>query len=203
MLGSGLFILVAVILFYVTPDYNILAHTVSALAHGKFGTIYTIFLSFFALSIFILGLGLSKVLEQKFISKTMSFFLIFTIGVLILAVFKMDLLLDSSFSNWELINLAGKIHFLDTVLALFFFPVGVSFLVQEFKKSGFWRRLIPYTIFVLASGFVLGFIWFVLFVFGFGYAWKGIFQKAIIFDLIIWCFVLGYWLYKRSKSNAK
>ena len=202
ILGSGLLILIITSLSLVTPGYSLLANTASALALGQYGAVYSAFLLFFGFSILVLGVGICRSLKLGYRNAVAGFFFSFAFGILLIAIFKMDPRLDQRYYNLKIISLSGKIHFYSTLLALFVFPVGIFPLIKELRKHTFWQKAVLYTWGVLISSFALGLLWFVLFFFEYGFAFKGLFQKIIILNVVSWCFVLAYWLYGKGGKNA-
>ena len=201
LFGLSQFMLTVIILSFITPGYNQCLNTVSALALGQYGPIFTVSILLFGLTTLITGLGISKSLSGKYLSGVFNFYLAFALGILILAIFKTDILADQQNIDFAKINLPGKIHFGTTMSALFIFPLGVLGLMKKMQRLSFWKSLIPYTKGVLITSFIAGATWFILRFFGIGYFYKGLFQKLIIADLLLWCLVMNYWLFK-SKSHG-
>lgn len=198
--GVGLFMVTIIILNFITPNYSLLFNTVSALALGQYGSVYTLSMLFYAFTTFVSGFGLSFNLTKRYISRVSAFFLAFALGVLVIALFKTDAILDQGMLSQSEVSLEGQIHTLATIVALFIFPLGLNLLIKQMKQSKYWQKLVYYCQFVLISSFVGGCLWFLAYYFHFGFAWKGIFQKMIIFDLLIWHLTINYFLLK-SKNN--
>ncbi|OGK64693.1 hypothetical protein A2313_04335 [Candidatus Roizmanbacteria bacterium RIFOXYB2_FULL_41_10] len=204
LLGLSLFMLTVMVLSLITPNYNQCVNTVSALALGKYGQIYTLIMLFFGLSSLATGLGVSKSLTGKYFSRVFWFYLAYGLGVLTLAIFKTDMLFDQEQVDFAKVNFSGKIHYGTTVAALFMFPLGVIMMMKKMARLPYWKKLIPYTKGVLISSFIAGAIWFISRSFGIGYSYKGLFQKIIIIDLSLWCLVMNYWLFKdKSHDHGK
>lgn len=189
MLSSLLFVIVVIILMYLTPNYSFWRNTVSVLALGPYGQILTLSLVLLAAASFLLG---------SVFRSGRAFFWWLCLGLLLLAIFKLDLRLEQDYYNWKEIGVPGKIHFLTTLVGFPFVIFGVYGLSQKWKADKRWKNLVRLSHFVIYFSLLVGGVWLVLFLGGMGGAIKGLFQKAIILNLLVWSFIVSGYVYSQK-----
>jgi hypothetical protein len=149
---------------------------------GNYGWIQSVNFLFLILSVCLVGFGLKrKVIKTKLIVK---FFYLLVGELSLILIFP----INSQFF--------GLVHYSMTFLLVVTISTMLWFLIKDINKSLFWKKLIPYFIFVLLFNLILGLFWFVFDYFDFLNDWRGLFQKVIVLNMVTWLFVVGLNLWK-------
>jgi len=202
LIGAGLavtFLLIFTVLGFLQPGYNHLGYTISSLVVGEFGWIQT--LNFFVLAgafVFI-GLGLGKSITGRNFSSIFYIFCTFAASACFLAIMPAD-----KSSNQEVISLAslstpGKIHWLFVLVLGLFTPAMLFPVIQGMRKNKEWKSLLPLSIGFLVFNLIVGVSWYALVSFGYLHELKGIIQKILVFNVVVWLSILGYKIWVLDK----
>ncbi len=68
------------------------------------------------------------------------------------------------------------------------------------RKNLNWKKIIPYSYFVLFFNLIFGTLWYYFNEHGFLFKWKGLFQKIIVFNVLAWLGVVGFRLWKLERK---
>ncbi|DAB30087.1 hypothetical protein A2334_00960 [Candidatus Roizmanbacteria bacterium RIFOXYB2_FULL_38_10] len=200
MIGSTFFLSCVIVLGFIQPGYNHLTNTVSYLAVGKYGFIQSINLLILALTNTVLGMGLGKSIHRKYLNRTSAIFIFYTIVLLLVTVFPTDKSVDQSVFKLQLITFSGFLHFSVVTACLILSPLLVLLIIQDLRQNSYWKKLVPYTIGVLISNFLISCLFYVFLLSNTMIFWKGLMQKVVIFNGVIWYFVISLFLYKHCDS---
>ncbi len=178
------FCIIFLILGFLQPDYNVYRDTVSELIDGKYGWIQMINFLILIVSVTLVAFSLKNVLIKNY--------LIYKVFYLIL----IELFLILFFPSGK--DLLGTIHYLTTFLLVVSISVMVLLMIEDMKKDLYWKRLIPYFVFVLLFNLIFGLGWFAFNHFQLLIEWRGLSQKIIILNMIAWLSVTGFslWSFK-------
>lgn len=190
---SILFFLCFFILGFLQPDYNHLRDTVSMLVMGNFGWIQTInFVILILSAVFVFG-GLKKNINENKSNLMTATFRLLIAELIVVLIFPIDR------NN---ISLFSKIHYLTTFVLILTITIFVMSVIRSMKRNLYWKKLVPYTYFVLFFNFIFGIIWFYINEAGLLFEWKGLFQKIVIMNVVIWLSIVGFKLWKLEKQSS-
>ncbi|MDD4937860.1 MAG: DUF998 domain-containing protein [Candidatus Shapirobacteria bacterium] len=198
---SILFFLCFLTLGFLQPDYNHIRDTISKLVDGKFGWIQTLNFGILIFSAVFIGFGLKKnIIKNKNILATITFWLcvIELIGVLI---FPADKIITNYHFGFTSLSLTGKIHYLAAFILIITISMMAFLIIQDMKKNLYWKKLVPYSYFVLFFNLIFGIIWYYFNEQGFLFEWKGLFQKIIVINILVWLVIVGFRLWKLEIKN--
>lgn len=196
--GSLFFIVSTMMLGFVQPGYDHIIDTISVLVLGKYGWIQNINFIILAISFCFLGIGLGMFFYKKYTNSiTIGFFLI--AGCLLIDVlFKADPIDRTQIRLNTFHSQEGFIHLLVTFIMVILIPLFFIDLIRKLNQAKAFRPLSTYTLFVIITNFVFGLLWFYCRRNGFGFEIKGIWQKGIVLNVLIWMMIIGKWLYKQG-----
>ena len=196
--GSFFFIVSTMILGFIQPGYDHIIDTISVLVLSKYGWIQNINFVILAISFCFLGAGLGMFFYRKFTNSiTIGFFLI--AGCLLIDVFfKADPIDRTQIQLTTFHSQEGFIHLLVTFIMVILIPLFFIDLIRKLNQVEAYRPLANYTIFVIITNLVFGLLWFYCRRNGIGFEIKGIWQKGIVLNVLIWMTVIGSWLYKHG-----
>ena len=192
------FVLATFLIGLVAPGYNHLSMTVSRLSLGSYGWIQSINLIIFALALIVASEFLIKNSKNRSTRKALhSTFIITAIVLTLLAIFPTDPI-DSFPKQLRTISWSAAIHFLLVGMYVLITPLGILVLTQTFKLDKNFNNLIFFTFATGFSAFTLSIIWFAFFYFGILDGFRGLFQKGIILEVLIWLTIIMH----RLKAQA-
>jgi uncharacterized protein DUF998 len=190
-LFSILFVIIFTTLGCIQKDYNQGRHTVSELVYGKYGWIQNINFIILAFALMFTGYGLGISVHNKVHNPITVSFAIFSLAVLIAAIFPADKIPKNTAYKFKEPSLSEKIHYATFFLILLLTPFILSFTIKGISEVSYLKSLVPYTVFVLISNFASLLIWFYFYVKEIVFNGKGLFQKIIIINAIVWLIVVG------------
>ena len=202
ILGSILFFSTFVLLGLIQPGYNMTRDTVSMLVLGEWGWIQSVNFLMLAGMVLIFGLGLGWSIYKKVINPVSVIFGFMSLGMLIGTIFPTNPATPRNLHELMLLSWTEQIHelmaFMMVVLApLLLYPVFVSL-----KKSPQWRSLLPYTVGVFVFNCIVGWLWIYLLGFDWFWEWKGLLQKILITNILVWMVVMGRRMMKMSQNKT-
>lgn len=186
LVSAILFILVVIILGFITPGYNHLSHTISRLAIMEYGWIQTINLVQFAYGMYLGGIHISQTMSTENGKQVIHNVFFFCAGILLLtAATKTDpienLQLDPS-----LLSPMGIMHYTVIFIFLIASPVGIRYLSTTLINEHGYRHFVSYTRIAGFTSLAASVLWFVLFYFGILLPYRGLSQKLIVLWTIMW-----------------
>jgi hypothetical protein len=198
VLTSLLFFVNVLVLGIIQPGYNHFVDTISVLALGKWGWVQQINFFLLAIAIASIGLSLSIVLTKKVISFLSSIFIVFGLSIVSLIWFSADAVDRTRIKLTQMNSLEGLIHISLTLLIIIFtIPVSM-FLVKKMKQHNHLKKYARYTAFVFIFTFLSGILWFICRRAGILFEWKGLWQKTIAANVLVWIVVMGNVIRKQS-----
>lgn len=191
VLSSILFPLIFVALGFIQPGYNHFIDTISVLALGRWGFLQTINFFVLAIGMGAIGLGLSVILKRKTTSSISIIFFIIAMAIMLLAFLPADSVDRTRIQLTKSNSLHGTLHLgITMLLVLLTIPV-VKNIVNDMKKNKFLRHLSDYTLISFLINAVFGSLWFAFRRMGILFEWKGLWQKMLAMNVLIWMFVVG------------
>jgi hypothetical protein len=190
MIATVFFGLAIVILGLITPNYNHFENTISYMILGKYRPAVSFLLLCFALITVYLGLSLKKTLKADSGSKIQRIFLFFAFSIVALVLVPTDPKLNYQIHALPTASLSGKAHFLIAVSALITSPWLVISIIRSLREDPYWHDYCWFTAFVFLLDMIILSFWFVAFFFGIGFYWKGLWQKTMLFVVLIWYFFM-------------
>ena len=198
---SIIFFLCFLILGFLQSDYNHIRDTISELVDGKFGWIQTLNFGILIFSAILIGFGLKKnIIKNKNTLATTTFWLC-VIELIIVLIFPIDKEVIGYHSGFISLSLTGKIHYLTAFILIITISIMALSIIKDMKKDFNWKKLIPYSCFVLFFNLIFGTLWYYFNEHGFLFGWKGLSQKIIITNILVWLSVVGFKLWKLRKNN--
>ncbi|MCB9012681.1 MAG: DUF998 domain-containing protein [Bacteroidales bacterium] len=132
------YILAAIAVHFLRPDYTFFKNYISDYAVGRSGIIYTIAYIITALGTISLYILMIAKVKKSTGYKTGGILLIlFGITYLLTAIFPTDILAPGSFPT----TISGKIHMGSAIAGWFFFIIGAILLTKRIKKEPEWDNI--------------------------------------------------------------
>lgn len=196
--GMAMFLLVFVVLGFIQPGYSHLEQTTSELVIGPFGWIQNLNFLIIAISIFAFGLGFGKSIYKNLFNPISFGFSVMSIIAILLIVFPSDWIATNRAFHMSNLSFDGRMHYELTFIALILSPFSFYQIYIGLNKSPKWKSMSQYTFFVQLSSFFMGLAWAILLLSNFqGFQdWKGLFQKIIFVNILVWFMVIGKKLQK-------
>jgi len=200
ILGPILFFCTFVLLGLIQPGYDMTRDTVSMLVLGEWGWVQSVNFLMMAVTTLIFGLGLGWSIYKKIINPVSVIFGFMSIGMLIGTIFPTNPATPRNLQELVSLSWTEQIHelmaFMMVVLApLLLYPVFVSL-----KKSPQGRSLLPYTVGVFLFNCLVGWLWIYLLGYDWFWEWKGLLQKILITNILVWLVVMGRRMMKMSTN---
>lgn len=201
IVGSLLFFLIFLVLGFIQPGYNHLHHTISMLVNGPYGFIQNINFLIIGFTFATVGFGLGKHVYGKLINPFSLIFFTLSLGMIFLIIFPSDLIPGSN--NYQ-VGWSGIMHFVSSFITAFLSSLSFVFVLQVLQKHKYWQDVTFLTKAILIFNTVFVSIWFaLLFFIGLQLPFKGIFQKVLVFNVLLWLTVIGIKLWQvDSKSKV-
>lgn len=201
ILGALYFLLSVLILGFVQPGYNHVIDTISVLVLGKYGWIQQVNFVVLAISIGCLGIGLGQFFYRQFWNSITAGFLLLSLCIIFVLLFKADPVDRTQIKLVALHSQVGLVHFSTTFVMVILIPFFLIDLIKKLFGSNQNKGLARYTIFVILFNVIFGILWFYCRRIGVAFEIKGIWQKVLALNVLIWMMVMGRWLYggKRRK----
>lgn len=196
--GALYFLLSVLVLGFVQPGYNHIIDTISVLVLGKYGWIQQINFVILAISFGSLGIGLGLFFYKKFLNRITISFLLLSLCVIFVLFFKADPVDRTQIKLVALHSQEGLIHFSTTFVMVILIPFFLIDLIKKLFENNQNTGLARYTIFVILFNVLFGILWFYCRRIGVGFEIKGIWQKVLALNVLIWMMVMGRWLYVKT-----
>lgn len=197
-IGALLFLLSVLILGLVQPGYNHLIDTISVLVLGKYGWVQQINFVILAVSFGSLGIGLGLLWYKRFWNTLTIGFLLISLCVVFVLLFKADPIDRVQIKLIKLHSIEGFIHLSVTFIMVILIPLFFTGLINKLNSSLPSRYMGRYTIWVIIINVIFGILWFYCRYNGIGFYIKGIWQKGLALNVLIWMMVMGRWLYNQK-----
>lgn len=201
--GSVFFFMSVLILGLAQPGYNHFIDTISVLVLGKWGWIQQINFVVLAVGFASLGIGLGLFFYGRFWNKLTISFLLLALCVVFVLFFKADPVDRTQIKLVKLHSPEGLIHLSITFIMVMLIPLFLVDLIKKLNKSKSTQYLARYTLFIIIFNVVFSLLWFYCRYNGIGFEVKGIWQKGLAVNVLVWMMVMGSWLYKRIPAKMK
>lgn len=201
IVSAFLFGLNVAILGLVQPGYNHFIDTISVLALGKWGFLQQINFLVLAAGLISIGIGFSLLIHKKHISPISLLFLFFAASVLLLILFSADPVDRTTVKLVHMNTWEGFFHITLTMAIIALTAPAVLLLSRGMKQSETLKQYIPYTTKVFVLNMVFGGLWFIFRRLGILFEWKGLWQKLLALNVLIWMARMG--LVFINHSNKK
>jgi len=138
ILAPVYYIMAAIVVHLLRPDYNFFKNYISDYAVGRGGNIYTM-----AYIITALGtISLYYLMKQSLIKNNKYttggiLLILFGLTYLLTAIFPTDILAPGSFPN----SIQGKIHMISAIAGWFFFIFGARWITKRIRKEPEWDNI--------------------------------------------------------------
>lgn len=194
MIGAIYFSVSVFLLGFIEPGYNHFIDTISILALGKYGWIQTI--NFFVLSISagFLGIALGLFFYRKFWNYITINFLFLSLCSVLIIFFKADPIDRIKIKLTTLNSPEGYIHFIGAFLMILFVSWVLWGIIKVFRTDILTHHLAQYTAWVTIINIVFGLLWYYCRRMGIGFEIKGLWQKGLALNILIWVITIGKWL---------
>jgi len=203
IIGSIFFLVSVLLLGFIQPGYNHIIDTISVLALGKYGWIQQINFIVLALGFGALGIGLGLHFYRKIGNPISVSFLLLSLCVFVILLFRADPVDRTQVKLVTLHSQEGFIHLSVTFIMIAIIPLFLIDLIKKLNRLKSTRSLALYTSFVMMTNIVFGLLWFYCRRNGIGFEIKGIWQKGLALNILIWMMVIGRWLYRREPARMK
>lgn len=191
------YILAAIVVHFLRPDYNFFKNYISDYAVGQGGFIYIIAYIITAIgtiSLYILMMGNLKKSSGYKIGGIL--LMLFGITYLLTAIFPTDILAPGSFPN----TISGKIHMGSAIAGWFFFIIGAIIITKQMSKEPGWDN-----VFKLASILTILSIVFLISLFivnALRAPYAGLAEKLYILSREIWLLIFAVGLKSLSEERS-
>lgn len=185
---SILFFLCFLVLGFLQPGYNHLRDTISELVLGNYGWVQTINFGMIIVSTILVGFGLEKNIKTKNSFTRVTFWM---------CIFELIVVLICPVDN----KILGIIHYLSTFILIITIALMILSKIKDMRLNLYWKNFVPYSYFVLLFNLIFGMVWFYFKKNGILFEWKGLFQKIIILNVIVWLSIVGFKLWKLERKN--
>jgi hypothetical protein len=192
--GSLFFAFSVFLLGLFQPGYNHFIDTISVLALGKYGWIQSINFIVLAVSFCCLGAGLGLYFYKKITNRITLGFILLSLCLVLDAVFKSDPVDRVQIALRSHHSQTGFIHFTITFIMIMLIPLFLITVIKKLHMSASTRPFAIYTIWVIVLNLVAGLFWYYCRRNGIGFEIKGIWQKGIVLNIIVWQIIMGGWL---------
>ncbi len=194
---GALFCLISVLLLgLVQPGYNHMIDTISVLVLGKYGWVQQINFVVLAISFASLGIGLGLFFYKKLLNRITISFLFLSLCIVIVLFFKADPIDRTTIKLIALNSPGGLVHFSVTFIMILLIPLFLVDLIKKLNSLKSTQLLARYTLFVIVFNIVFGLLWYYCRRIGVGFEIKGIWQKGLALNVLVWMMVMGRWLYR-------
>lgn len=196
IIGALFFLISALLLGLVQPGYNHFIDTISVLVLGKYGWIQQLNFIVLAASFGSLGIGLGLLFYKRFWNKLTIGFLFLSLCIIFVLFFKSDPVDRTQIKLTVFHSQEGLIHFSTTFIMVILIPLFFVDLIKKLNKQKLTQSLGRYTFWVITVNVFFGLLWFYCRRIGVGFEIKGLWQKGLTLNVLIWMMVMGRWLYR-------
>jgi|GEM_PF-2517175 len=202
MIGTVWFWLSLVILGLIQPGYQPARDTISILVVGKYGWIQQLNFWVLAMTVLIFGLGLSRAFYGRRWSSVSSLFGILSFGIIDLIIFPADPRDATQTALRAFHSIQGLMH-ISTVALMGLIMIGLAVVVyRQLAKKPDWHQLQKVTFWLMSFGIIFGIFWMYCRYNGIFFLWKGLIQKIIVTDVLIWLWLMGRKLASLPEKNS-
>lgn len=195
IIGALFFLISVLLLGLVQPGYNHFIDTISVLVLGKYGWVQQLNFIVLAASFGSLGIGLGLLFYKRFWNRLTISFLLLSLCVIFVLFFKADPVDRTQVKLITLHSQGGLIHFSTTFIMLILIPLFFIDVIKKLDKHKSTQGLGRYTFWVIMVNVFFGLLWFYCRRIGVGFEIKGLWQKGLTLNVLIWMMVMGKWLY--------
>lgn len=201
--GSILFFCTFMLLGLLQPGYDTTKDTVSMLVLGEWGWVQSVNFLMMAGTLLIFGLGLGWSVYKRVFNQVSVIFGLMAMGLVVAIIFPTNPATPSSLNELFALTLTEKIHELMAFSMIILAPLLLYPVFVSLKKSPQWRSLLPYTVGVFMFNCVVGWLWIYLLGHDWFWEWKGLLQKILITNILVWMVVMGRRMMKMSQNSVE
>lgn len=201
IIGAIYFSVSVFLLGFIQPEYNHFIDTISILALGKYGWIQNINFLVLAISIGCFGVGLGLFFYRKFWNHITINFLFLSLFSVLIIFFKADPIDRTKIKLTTLNSPEGYIHFIGAFLMILFVSWILWEIIKVFRTDTLTYHLARYTAWVTIINIVFGLLWYYCRRMGIGFEIKGLWQKGLALNILIWVITISKWLYTHRESK--
>lgn len=187
-----LFIITVIILGFITPGYDHLAHTISRLSLGKYGTIANLNLIQLAIGGLILGIELALTLREPHVRFTvLPLFLLASASLVGAASFPMDVIMGDIPIALTNLSTNGIMHTMSVVSFILLCPFTIFLMVKAMSTDPSWKDVGRWTVAMSLVSITLSGVWIVFYVYRIYFSYRGMFQKGIALWTLLWMLLIA------------
>ena len=187
-----LFIATVIVLGFMTPGYDHLAHTISRLSVGKYGDIANVNLIQLAVGGLILGIELAFSLRERHVRFTvLPFFLLASASLIGAAMFPTDITMGDVPLTFSQISTNGLIHTVSIASFILLCPFTIFLMVKAMIADPSWKDVARWTVAMSLVSMTLTGIWLVFYINRMYFDYRGIFQKGIALWTLLWMLLIA------------
>lgn len=187
-----LFIATVIILGFITPGYDHLAHTISRLSIGKYGSIANANLIQLAFGGLILGIQLALSIREPHVRFTvLPFFLLASASLIGTASFPTDVAMGDMPIALTNLSTNGLMHTMSVVSFIFLCPFTIILMVKAMKTDPSWRDVARWTVAMGMGSITLSSVLIVFYVYRIYFSYRGMFQKGIALWTLLWMILVA------------
>lgn len=195
-IGAFLFFCIFFILGFIQPEYDHIRNTVSLLVYGKYGWIQSANFVILAFSLLSLSYGLARTVISTHKKSLMTTTFVSVVGVIVILLFPADDPQVNHLATFETMSLIARVHYVVTFGLILSFVATMHFVIEDMKLSKNWRNFATYSTVALWFTLLSGISWYILNELGFIFAIKGLLQKIIVVNVLVWMMLVGRQLYR-------
>jgi len=189
--SSITFALLIIILGFFQPGYSHTIDTISVLSLGEGGFIQQINFGILAIGLVSVGMGLSILIHKKLISTISLLFFIFALSVILLILFSADPVDRTKIKLTQMNTWEGFFHITITMGIIGLTGPAILLITNGMKKRPLLHSNISHTFFVFAFNIIFGTLWFICRRNGILFEWKGLWQKILALNVLVWMARMG------------
>ncbi len=171
--------------------YSHTVDTISVLALGEWGFIQQINFGVLAFGLAAVGLGLSFIIHKKYITPISIIFFIFAYAIILLIFFSADPVDRTKIKLTHMNTWEGFIHITLTMAIIALTAPAIMVITRGMKKSNTLKNYVIYTRYVFLFNIVFGALWFIFRRLGILFEWKGLWQKILAINVLVWMIQMG------------
>jgi len=187
-----LFIATVIILGFMTPGYDHLAHTISRLSVGKYGNLANANLIQLAVGGLILGIELVFSLRVPHVRFTvLPFFLLASASLIGAAYFPTDIRMGDVPVALSNISTNGLMHTASVASFILLCPITIFLMVKAMIADPSWKDVARWTVAMGLGSMILSGVWIIFYFYRMYFNYRGMFQKGIALWTLLWMLLVA------------
>ncbi|PIR62969.1 MAG: hypothetical protein COU65_00505 [Candidatus Pacebacteria bacterium CG10_big_fil_rev_8_21_14_0_10_42_12] len=199
---SVVFFVVFMTLGFVQPEYSHMRNTISSLVLGEYGWIQILNFIVLSASVVFIGFGLGKKISGKKYNSTFLASLFFSACVIFIALVPTDKTDPREIIAFAKLSATARIHHFFVLGMILVTPFMLLDVLRKIRKNKEWLSIIAFTYYVLIFNFVIGLSWYVLVNFEHITNTKGLIQKVLAANVLVWLALVGRKLNQIERNNS-